>query len=240
MPLQPSNRRLGPLDSRFEQGRHLGPLDGSNTLFIGTASGVLKARTIKRLLPGERWTGTLLDETLGSELTPNALEDDSGRVGIRAPVLQPHAAVPLPPLAPEVRRVRRAPLRRTDFERFGTQTLVPDVPTQGQVVNKRWIIQNNAVPAWIAILSTTTEGHERLERARDRFAQAATEPEEEKPQRKRHRPEGEWSNLLRRPEKRTAEAVAAVRRCHLRHLRHRHLNRPPHAKRSFGTGDQND
>ena len=31
MPLQPSNRRLGPLDSRFEQGRHLGPVDGSNT-----------------------------------------------------------------------------------------------------------------------------------------------------------------------------------------------------------------
>ena len=54
----------------------------------------------------------------GSELTPNALEDDCGRVGIRAPVLQPHAAVPLPPLAPEVRQVRRAPLRRTDLEQF--------------------------------------------------------------------------------------------------------------------------
>ena len=25
--LQPSNRRLGPLDSRFEQGRYLGPMD---------------------------------------------------------------------------------------------------------------------------------------------------------------------------------------------------------------------
>ena len=31
-PLQPSNRRLGPLDSRFEQGRYLGPMDGSNTV----------------------------------------------------------------------------------------------------------------------------------------------------------------------------------------------------------------
>ena len=36
----------------------------------------VKARTIKRLPPGERWTGSLLDEALGSELTPNALEDD--------------------------------------------------------------------------------------------------------------------------------------------------------------------
>ena len=111
MPLQPSNRRLGPLDSRFEQGTYLGPMDGSNTVLIGTESGVVKARTIKRLPPGERWTGSLLDEAL--------LEDCGGRVGIRAPVLQPHAAVPLRPLAPEFRQVRRAPLRRTDFERFG-------------------------------------------------------------------------------------------------------------------------
>ena len=116
MPLQPSNRRLGPLDSRFEQGRYFGPMDGSNTVFVGTASGVLKAQTIKRSPPGDRWTGSLLDEGPGGDLTPNALEDDGGRVGIRAPVLQPHAAVPLPPLAPEVRQVRRAPLRRTDFE----------------------------------------------------------------------------------------------------------------------------
>ena len=49
MPLQPSNRRLGPLDSRFEQRRHLGPMDGSNTVLVDTASGVVKARTIKRL-----------------------------------------------------------------------------------------------------------------------------------------------------------------------------------------------
>ena len=94
-------------------------MDGSNAVFIGTASGVVKARTIKRLPPGERWTGSLLDEALGSELTPNTLEDGGGRVGIRAPVLQPHVAVPLPLLALEIRQVRRAPLRRTDFEQFG-------------------------------------------------------------------------------------------------------------------------
>ena len=37
MLLQPSNRRLGLLDSRVEQGRHLGPMDGSNTVLVGTA-----------------------------------------------------------------------------------------------------------------------------------------------------------------------------------------------------------
>ena len=94
-------------------------MDGSNTVLVGTASGVVKARTIKWLPPGERWTGSLLNEAQGSELTPNLLEDGGGRVGIRALVLQPHAAVPLPPLVPEFRRVRRGPLRRTDFEQFG-------------------------------------------------------------------------------------------------------------------------
>ena len=34
MPLQPSNRRLGPLDSRFEQRSYLGLMDGPNTVFI--------------------------------------------------------------------------------------------------------------------------------------------------------------------------------------------------------------
>ena len=107
------------LDSRFEQGRYLGPMDGSNTVLVGAANGVVKARTTKRLPPSERWTGSLLNEALGSELTPSALEDDGGGVGIRAPVLQPHAAVPLPPVVPEFRQVRRASLRRADFVQFG-------------------------------------------------------------------------------------------------------------------------
>ena len=42
-----------------------------------------------------------------------------------------------------------------------------------------------------AILVTTTEGHERLERARERFAQLAEEPGVMESSRKRHRPEGE-------------------------------------------------
>ena len=62
------------------QGMYLGPMDGSNTVFIGTASGVVKARTSKRLPPGERWTGSLLDEALGSKSTLSALEDD-GELG---------------------------------------------------------------------------------------------------------------------------------------------------------------
>ena len=59
------------------------------------------------------------------------MEDDGGRVGIRALVLQPHEAVPLPPLVPEFRHVRRAPLRRTDFERFGYTDNCPGCANAG-------------------------------------------------------------------------------------------------------------
>ena len=56
-------------------------MDGSNTVLVGTASGVVKARTSKRLPPGERGTGSLRDEALGSELAPDTLEDDGGNFG---------------------------------------------------------------------------------------------------------------------------------------------------------------
>ena len=199
MPLQPSNRRLGPLDSRFEQGRYLGPMDGSNTVLVGTASGVVKARTIKRMPPGERWTGSLLNEAQGSELTPNALDDDGDRVGIRAPVLQPHVAIPLPPLVPEFRQVRRAQLRKTDFEQFGFTDNCPGC-ANARAGRKQAVDHSEQCRVRVErILETTTEGHERLERARDRFAQAAKEPGVDEPQRKRHRPVGEGRQPLAPP-----------------------------------------
>ena len=79
-----------------------------------------------------------------------------------------------------------------------TQTIAPDVQMEEQVVNKRWIIQK-CRSRMEAILMTTTDGHERLERARDRFAQAAKEGGVEEPQRKRHRLEGEEGQSLAPP-----------------------------------------
>ena len=132
-----------------------------------------------------------MDEALGSELTPSALEEDVGRVGIRAPVLQPHEAVPLPPLAHEFRQVRRAPLRRTDFEQFGYTENCPGC-ANGRAGRKQAVDHSEQCRSRMEAISvTTTEGHERLERARDRCALAAKEREEEEPQRKRHRLEVE-------------------------------------------------
>ena len=130
----------------------------------GTASGVVKVRTIKRMPPGERLTGSLLNEAQGRELTPNALDDDGDRVGIRAPVLQPHAATPLLPLVPEFRQVRRAQLRKTDFEQFGFTDNCPGCANARAGRNKQWLILNNAVSAlkesWRQPLKVTNDSSE--------------------------------------------------------------------------------
>ena len=148
----------------------------------------VKAGTIKRLPQGDRQTGSLLDEALGSGLTPNALEDDGGRVGIRALVLQPHEAVSFPPLIPEFRQVRRALLRRTDFERFGYTNNFLGCANAREGRKQAVDHSEQYRSRMEKILLTTTEGHERLERARDRFAQVA-KSENDEPERKRHRPE---------------------------------------------------
>ena len=106
-------------------------------------------------------------------------------------MLQTHAAVPLPPLSPEIRQVRRALLRRTDFEQFGYTDNCPRCANGRAGLKQAADHSEHCRSRLEAILVTTTEGHERLERARHRFAFAAKEREDEEPQRKRHRLEGE-------------------------------------------------
>ena len=86
----------------------------------------------------------MLDKAHGSEAEPNALEDDGGRVGIRAPVLQLHAAVLLPPLVPEYREVRHCaePISGS----LAAQTIALDVPAQEADVNKLLIMRTLRFP----------------------------------------------------------------------------------------------
>ena len=185
-----------------------GPVDGSNTVLVGTASGVVKARTIKRLPPGERWSGSLLDEACGSVLAPNALEDDGGRVVIKASVLQPHAAVPLPPLAPEVRQVRRA-IAQNQPEQVGYTDNCPGCGNARASCKQAVDHSGQCRSHMEAILVTTTKVHMRLERARERFAQVANrqEPRVMESSRKRHRLKGEGEQPL------APSASAALESC---------------------------
>ena len=93
-----------------------------------------------------------------------------------APVLQPHEAVLLPPLAPEFRQVRRAPLRRTDFEQFGYVDNCPGC-ANARAGRKQAVDHSEQCRSLMeAILVTTTAGHMRLERARERYGHCAEEP----------------------------------------------------------------
>ena len=89
------------------------------------------------------------------------------------------------------------------------------------------------------ILLTTTEGHERLERARDRFAQAAKEPEDEDLQRKRRRTEGEGRQPLA-PPREVGGSCSGSALPLAPPPAPPPLERSPLAKRSFGTGNRND
>ena len=80
-----------------------------------------------------------------------------------------------------------------------TQTSALDSPMQELVVNKRWIIQNSAGRAWNQSCRRPPKITNDWTGGRDRFAQAAQEPEDEEPQRKRHRPEGEGRQSLAPP-----------------------------------------
>ena len=107
-------------------------------------------------------------------------------VGIRAPVLQPHEAVPLPPLVPEFRQVRRAPLRRTDFEQFGYTDNCPGCANARAGRRQAADHSEQCRSRMEAILVTTTEGHMRLDRALGVMESS----------RKRHRPDGKGEQPL--------------------------------------------
>ena len=84
----------------------------------------------------------------------------------------------------EVRKVRRAPLRRTVFEQFGYTDKCPGC-AKVRAGRKQAVDHSEQCRCRMdAILMTTTEGHGRLERARDRFPQASKEPGVEGPQQK--------------------------------------------------------
>ena len=91
-------------------------------------------------------------------------------------MLQPHAAVPLPLFVLEPRQVRRAPLRRADFEQSGYTDTCPGC-ANARAGRKQAVDHSEQCRSrMVAILLTTTEGHMRLERARERFALFAEEP----------------------------------------------------------------
>ena len=112
------------------------------------------------------------------------------------------AAVPVPPPpVPDTRQVRRAPLRRNEFEWFGYTDSCSGC-ANARAGRKQAVDHSEQCRSRMeTILSTTTEGQMRLHQAKERFAgyaEAVRQPGEME-QRKRYPPEGEGRQPLAPP-----------------------------------------
>ena len=91
--LRSTNDRLPALGERYIDGFYLGPVDGKNEVYVTDMTGqLMKARSVKRRIPCERWT----EELYRVVRTAAAREGDAG-TGVRAPVQQDDQ----PPVAPQ-------------------------------------------------------------------------------------------------------------------------------------------
>ena len=111
------------------------------------------------------------------------------------------AAVPVPPPpVPDTRQVRRAPLRRNEFEWFGYTDSCSGC-ANARAGRKQAVDHSERCRSRMeTILSTTTEGQMRLHQAKERFAgyaEAVRQPGEME-QRKRYPPESEGKQLSSR------------------------------------------
>ena len=113
-------------------------------------------------------------------------------------------------------------MRRTDFEQFGYTDNCPGCANAGAGRKQAVDHSEHCRSRMETILSTTTVGHERLERARDRFAQVAKELDIAL--------RAKGGNLLRLPVKAAAVAVASATA----------TRTTATCKTEFGTRDRND
>ena len=97
-------------------------------------SGVVTSRTIKRLPPGERWTGSLLDEAFGSELTPIALEVMAVEMGSERLCCNPTRKLLCHHWCLKFDKCDELHYAELTLRSLDTQTIALHAPTQEQVV----------------------------------------------------------------------------------------------------------
>ena len=114
-PLQPSSRRLGDQEPRFEDGYFLGPLDGSIAVLVGTAdSDVVQARALKRRPATKRWEKEGVLAVKHCKVQPNGAASEDQCIKIRAlvefdPVAEEELPAPLPASLMKLRDVQCLP-----------------------------------------------------------------------------------------------------------------------------------
>ena len=118
MPLKPG--RGGKFDPKFHFGIYLGRSGFSNEVVVGTEHGAVRVRTVRRLPEEDRWDAKFIESIVGTPWAPDGRGEDKP-IGVK---------ISLPEMTKEDERlaktdiaaepvVRRAYLRRSDFERHG-------------------------------------------------------------------------------------------------------------------------
>eukprot|EP00973_Karenia_brevis_P088297 12243523-Karenia_brevis.AAC.1 len=111
-PLKKGGENMNKMEPRHEYGAYLGTSDRTGEVYIGTAEGVVKSRTVKRLIDSEQWDLNLLKSIVGTPWAPIDGEKEQD-VPIRIPqrVIPADVEVPADPAdrLPPVRRFRIYP-----------------------------------------------------------------------------------------------------------------------------------
>ena len=123
-------------EPRFLEGTWLGIDLRTGEVLIGTRSGVVRARTIRRRLEGERWSA---EEALGIKGTPWEPTPGVNPELIPTAVRRPPVAgedMEVPPAAEPGLTARRTPLRKADFVSFGYTSGCPacvNLESEGEI-----------------------------------------------------------------------------------------------------------
>ena len=192
-------------EPRFLEGTWLGIDLRSGEVLIGTQSGVVRARSVKRRLEQERWDAAEALAIKGTPWDPTpGVDPDLVPTAVRRPTVAGDEAEP-PPIAEPGMTGRRAALHKRDFEKFGFTAGCPACANIERNGNTR-VGHNELCRKRIeAELMKTEEGKQRVEDGYARLANAAMrvaersapqlpppggngdKPEESEPPRKRGR-----------------------------------------------------
>ena len=107
------------LDARFIEGIWMGMDLRTGEVLIGTPSGVVKARSVRRRIEEERWNAQEVLAVRGTPWEPTpGVDPDLLPTAVRRPPTEGDRA-PAPPVVEPGLTARRTQLRRADFDKFG-------------------------------------------------------------------------------------------------------------------------
>ena len=160
-----------PIDSRaearFTVGYYLGLADGRKGSCIATESGIVQARSIKRMPPSEMWNEAVLDLVKSIPLLPPARARFPPQIRVHVPSGEVADGAHHDPPRPKARQVM---LLRKDFEAFGWTEHCDRCNRMRNLRPLRGMHTDACRQRMESILRNVDSGRARIQRAADKFA----------------------------------------------------------------------